>query len=205
MDPLPKLSADAIDALVADMHNRVRATFNAMPVYGIAGWRGVIMPGEWSWDEDPHSLAHGDPTAEGAVVQVQTRHCPPREGATALRLSATFATPAHSGADAFQSRIEQFGSPPDRVTDITVETTPVVFEVWDDIGGSDAAGTSGGVGTAGAAGEHWIAAGSYLDHTIVMEGTQVAIDSLCLVRVDDIEPYLAGQRAWLVARRGVPQ
>jgi hypothetical protein len=160
MHPRGQLTPSEMDAVVADAQNRVRASFGAMPVFGPTGWVGPVMIGEWNWAGGAHGLAHGNPDGTEPYVQVQTHPHDARQGVNHMR--------AHSSGD--------FGSdaPPDRLTEITVDETPVLFEVWEDELGS------------------W-AGGNYLDHGIVVESRRTSIDDLSLHTVDDIEPYLRGQ------------
>ena len=164
MDSGNRLTAREMDQVVADAQNRVRASFDTMPVFGVTGWTGPVMVGEWSWHDGSRGLAHGNPDGAGSYVQVHTHPAEARVGVHELRSSSSDAPGGASTLD----------GPPDRLAEIVVDATPVVFEVWDD------------------ATRSW-AGGNYLQHGIVIESRRTDIDDLGLHSVDDIEPYLAGQ------------
>jgi len=161
MDTGGQLTPSEMDAVVADAQNRVRASFGSMPVFGPVGWHGPVMIGEWNWAGGAHGLAHGNPDGDEPYVQVQTHPHDARQGVNHQRANAT-------------GDFGQFDTPPDRLTEITVDETPVVFEVWEDELNS------------------W-AGGNYLEHGIVVESRRANIDDLRLERVVDVEPYLEGQ------------
>lgn len=161
MDSGGGLTPSEMDAVVADAQNRVRASFGAMPVFSPVGWDGPVMIGEWSWAGGAHGLAHGNPDGSDPYVQVQTHPHDARQGVLHLRMNAA-------------GDYDRFDEPPDRLAEITVDATPVLFEVWEDELNS------------------W-AGGNYLAHGIVVEARRTSIDDLRLQSVDDIEPYLEGQ------------
>ena len=161
MDSGDRLPPNEMDAVIADAQNRVRASFGNMPVFGPVDWDGPVMIGEWSWAGGSHGLAHGNPDGNDPYVQVQTHPHDARQAVHHLRRNTPRALLCPD-------------SPPDRVAEITVDATPVLFEVWDDELNS------------------W-AGGNYLEHGIVVEVRRTSIDDLSLCSVDDIEPYLAGQ------------
>lgn len=161
MDTGGQLTPSEMDAVVADAQNRVRASFGSMPVFGPVDWDGPVMIGEWNWAGGAHGLAHGNPDGDQPYVQVQTHPHDARQGVNHRR--------AHAAGD-----VGRPDAPPDRLTEITVDATPVLFEVWEDDLGS------------------W-AGGNYLEHGIVLESRRTRIDDLSLRTVDDIEPYLKGQ------------
>jgi len=164
MDLAGRLTPEQMDAVVADAQNRVRASFGSMPVFGVSGWTGPVMIGEWSWLDGSRGLAHGNPDGDGSYVQVHTHPHDARLAVHDLRMSAA----------GVLGTFTDFDSPPDRLAEITVDATPVLFEVWEVDGNA------------------W-AGGNYLEHGIVVEARSSSIADLRLQRVIDIEPYLAGQ------------
>jgi hypothetical protein len=67
--------------------------------------------------------------------------------------------------------------------DVLVDGASVAFSVWRGPGG-------------------WYAAGNRHDVGLVLEGRDVSLEQVHLVRVDDLEPYLSGSRAHLLEHRG---
>ena len=163
MDLGAQLTPEQMDAVVLDAQNRVRESFDGMPVFGVSGWSGPLMIGEWSWRDGSRGLAHGTPDG-GSFVQVHTHPDDARLAVHDLRMSAA----------GVLGTFTDFDSPPDRLAEIVVDETPVLFEVWEDERNA------------------W-AGGNYLDHGIVVEARRADLDDLRLRQVTDIEPYLEGQ------------
>jgi hypothetical protein len=171
MDLGGRLTPEQMDAVVADAQNRVRESFDSMPVFGVSGWSGPVMIGEWSWRDGSRGLAHGNPDG-GSFVQVHTHPDGARLAVHDLRMSAA----------GVLGTFTDFDYPPDRLAEITVDETPVLFEVWED----EAIAWAGG---------------NYLEHGIVIEARRADLAALQLSRVTDIEPYLTGQLELILRAR----
>jgi hypothetical protein len=168
------------------------------PLYGLpAAWAGARYLGGWEggWTKGQRpvttalSLAHGDPlTDQGPELRVEVRvehvdteqvmtvrHQSRRHLAEELRLRA--APPAHDLAE----HIDQLAATrrrPDPVwsqATIPVEGQPAAFE-WL------------------AEGRHWVARAELDDRTLTLYGRDLPIESVELVQVADLEPYIQGQR-----------
>jgi hypothetical protein len=181
-------------------HRREVERFRAapFPLYGLPpGWPGGRYLGGWEggWAKGQRpvttalSLAHGDPlTDQGPELRVETRveHVDTEQFMTVrlqsrrnlaeeLRLRA--APPAHDLAEhverlaAARRRPDQAWS---RVT-IPVDGRPVAFD-WL------------------AEGRHWVARAELEDCTLTLHGRDLPVESVELVRVAELEPYIQGQR-----------
>ena len=168
------LTPDELDAEIVRTLERVRASAGSMPVFGVAGWTGAVSLGEWIYEGGPHSLLHGDPDTRAPSVQVRTTEDAARSAVFQLRLD--FDGPWEG--DQYSARFDSYDVPPDTVTEMRVDDTPVVFEVWTHGDVSWAAGSLGGFGLA-------------------VEARSYPLDRLALHTVTDLEPYIAGRLEWL--------
>jgi hypothetical protein len=168
------------------------------PLYGLpSAWPGPRYLGGWEGDwakaQRPVTtalgLAHGDPlTDQGPELQVETRvehadteqvpalrHQRRRHLAEELRLRA--ALPTHDLAEHVE-RLAAARRRPDpawsQVT-IPVDGQPVAFE-WL------------------AEGRHWVALAELDDRLLTLHGRDLPVESVELVQVADLEPYILGQR-----------
>jgi len=170
-------------ARIAEMEQRVGDTATILPCYGLANWSGLLMVGDWAWENDQLvtvGLGHGDPAGDGPVVQVRTTVHDPRREAASLRMTAEGAP---RGKDDFLRRRHDVEAVPAVEVDIPLDSTPVRFQVW-------------------RRADRWWAAADHGAHGLVIESHRLPTDEITLVRVHDIEPYLAGRRAHLRALRG---
>jgi hypothetical protein len=92
-----------------------------------------------------------------------------------LRMAAA---PFPRGLDEHEARSQQIAATPSTATDITIGGHSERFTRWDDNG-------------------TWYAAAQYAGHSVVIEARVVTAGEVTLARVTDIEPYLAGRRAYL--------
>lgn len=147
------------------------------PPLGVAGWSGTVTLSEWAFVDGVRSLLHEQ--REGADPQVLVRigdeH--PRDGVRILKWydSTPSVENPHPPFDAALI--------PEAITEIDVNGTPVLFEVW----------SGNGVIWAG---------GMWHGESIVVEARGVGLDEIQLTTVADIEPYLAGRRRLIAAQRG---
>ncbi|MCU1404425.1 MAG: hypothetical protein JWQ43_728 [Glaciihabitans sp.] len=182
-----KLTPEQLDAVIAQTQQQVRDSAGSLPLFGLAGWTGVMSLGEWIYDGGPHTLAHGDPGgaiepggAGGRFVQVQSDTGDPRHRVQSLQLMATMEAMAKtSTAVDLHGLHSEPARLADRVVEIIVDATPVLFELWDD---TDTPG-------------RWWAAGTYRGCGLAIEASSIDPAQVSLVRVTDLEPYLAGQAA----------
>ena len=181
-----RLTPEQFWARMTAMEDDVRAQAHLLPLYGLTDWPGERILGEWGHMDGrltTAGLLHGEfdngDGAEGTRVQVMVDTRAPREVVQNLRL--TGASPFDKEA-ALAAR-QQAGSPPTGTVTIPVNGDSEVFDHWVD-------------------GSTWYAARQHHGHALVIEARNVRPDELALVTVDDIEPYLAGRRAWLRHKRG---
>jgi hypothetical protein len=140
------------------------------------------MVGDWAWESGELvtvGIAHGDPDRDGPAVHVRTTVHDPRAEVASLRMDAGA---PYGNDDVLRRRREPDIAPGDDVQ-FLVDSTPVPFELWHE-------------------GDRWWAAAAHAGYGLVVEGRRVAAELVTLVRVHDIEPYLAGRRENLRARRG---
>jgi ribosomal protein L37E len=167
------------------------------PPYGLpASWSGPRQLGGWgeSWDKGRRrpvttalSLAHGEPLAEEGPqlrVEVSTN----REGEQVLTVRSEsgrglaeelwWEAASLSHDVAHWDRMATVGNRPDPVWSqvmIPVDGRPVAFQ-WL------------------AEGRHWVAQTELDDRTLTLRGRDLPVESVELVRVLDLEPYIEGQR-----------
>lgn len=79
-------------------------------------------------------------------------------------------------------KLEADDTPRDRIMEISVDGTSVLFEVWE------------------SSETRWAA--SFADHRIVLEARECPLEGLGLHRVHDLEPYLAGRASVIREMRG---
>jgi len=178
-----RLSREEFWARIAASEQRVRDSAAILPIYGVAGWSGSLMVGDWEWENGQlvtAGLAHGDPSGDGPTVQVRTTVNDPQAAVASLRIADLRAL--HDEDDFLRRRRAADVAPTVHV-DIPVNSVPVRFEVREE-------------------GDRWRGAAQQADYGLVIEGRRMATDRLTLIRVHDIEPYLAGHRAHLNALRG---
>jgi hypothetical protein len=159
------------------------------PLYGLpASWSGLRQLGGWSGGGSEGrpvttalELGHGDPLAEEGPqlrVEVRDEHVrAERRRGLAEELWLAAASPAHDAAEyweqvaAARSRPESAWS---RVR-IPVDGRPVAFQRL-------------------AQGRHWVASAELDDRTLTLHARDLPVESVELVRVTDLEPYIHGQR-----------
>jgi len=168
----------------AAMEQRVRETSTVLPCYGLVGWSGLRMIGDWEWENDrlvTVGLAHGAPEGTGPRLHVKTTVGDPAAVVALLRASAPEARTEGSIA---RWRRELEAEPDDSVT-IEVDSAGVQVDVWHSEGR-----------------DRWWAAGHHGGHGLVLEAHLMSAGDVRLHRVHDLEPYLDGRRAYLRQVRG---
>jgi hypothetical protein len=186
----------AIDREYRQEVERFRAA--PFPLYGLpaawSGWRHLGgWEGSWAGGQRPVttalSLGHGDPLAEEGPqlrVEVRVERLEPRVGMTmriqsrrqlAEDLWLAAAPPAHDPAEHFE-RLAAVRRRPDptwlQVT-ILVDGRPVGFEWLTE-------------------GRHWAAQAELDERTLTLDARDLPVESVELIRVTDLEPYIQGQR-----------
>jgi hypothetical protein len=185
-------------AMARDQREEVERFLAApFPLYGLpASWPGPRQLGGWAGggsEGQPVTtaleLGHGDPLAEEgpqlrvevSVERLDTGQVPAewsqRRRGLAEELWLAASPPAHDPAGHWY-QIAAVGSRPEpawsQVT-IPVDGRPVGF-AWL------------------AEGRHWVAQGELEDRTLTLRARDLPVESVQLVRVTDLEPYLQGQR-----------
>ncbi|GAB2936002.1 hypothetical protein GCM10027280_24970 [Micromonospora polyrhachis] len=178
-----RLSPDEFWAQMAQHDEQIRSSAHLLPRYGLAGWTGAISTGDWSWEDDrlvTVGLVYGDRLDGGPYVHSRTTV---QEPATAVRL-LRMATPPHPcDMTELLEREQRLATSPSTEVDISIDGRLERFTRWQDD-------------------THWYASSAYHGHCVVLEVCGVTPDQITLVRVEDIEPYLAGRRSSLHALRG---
>lgn len=174
-----RLSAEEFWGHITDLEQRVRAAAGTLPCYGVAGWSGGLMLGDWEWQDDQlvaTGLAHGAPDSVGPAVHVHTTAYDPRRKVVALQMAAHGAPLGSRSPPPAQPAAS-------REVPISVDGVVVPFAVWDEA-------------------DQWWATATMGDWGLLLEGDRVPAEQVALVRVDDLEPYLSGSRVYLRAYRG---
>ena len=186
-------------------HRREVERFRAasFPLCGLPpAWPGPRHLGGWegSWTKGQRpvttalSLAHGDPlTEQGPQLRVEVRaeRVEPELGMTmrvqsrrqlAEDLWLQAAPQAHDPAQHFEQLAAARRQPNPAWSQVTipVDGRPVGFE-WL------------------AEGRHWVAQAELDDHTLTLHARDLPVESVELVRISDLEPYIEGQRRLLEA------
>jgi hypothetical protein len=170
MDFAGELSPEQFWAHTDALYDQVRAAAHLLPLYGVAGWAGLIMIGDWEWYNDDLSragLSYGDPL--GGPL-----------GGTCIAVTTCADEESVPQAGPFGPvRLPPTGPGPE----ISLDGRPVPVDSWREV-------------------DSWHAVATLGDHLVHIEVGGPAPDRIDLVRVTDVEPYLAGSRAYLHAARG---
>ena len=187
-----RLSPEEMDNHVRALQQKVRETAPELPLYGLTAWSGWRAIGEWAFEGGPHALNYGSsptgqptqlpgsPALDKSSVQVHTTMGHPRQAVSHLRVNVEINLPG--AVVDFENMPSYLDTVPDRLVEISVEATPVLFEVWDSDG-------------------HSYAGGVYLDHPLAIHTHRASLEDLSLATVTDLEPYLAGQLDWITRAR----
>jgi hypothetical protein len=178
-----RLLPDAFWAHYAQTEERIRSTAAVLPCYGLVGWVGLTMIGDWEWENDvlvTVGLAHGAPDGDGPTLHVHTTTRDPAADVASLRMAAAGRP---RDADDMRRRRRELDAAGGGPWTLAVNATPVAFTVWTEA-------------------DRWWAAGHYDGFGLVLEGRRLPVSEVALARVDDIEPYLVGRRAHVRALRG---
>lgn len=174
-------------------------TAGDLPLFGQQSWIGILMTGRWSFRDDRTGrastigLEHGDPDDETVPwLQVLSTCDPADHLVQELRFERTLGGhgvtgPVDTGPvdreTVLAHRRRTDVTPAQSQAEIMVDGRPRTFRRWD-------------------AGDRWYAAWEPgHEHAVVIAARHVDAADVALVRVHDIEPYLAGRRDWIRARR----
>lgn len=177
------LEPDDFWAVVERGEARIRAAAGELPLFGVTGWTGPLRLGDWEWEDarlTRAGLAFGEPRGLGPHVHVQVSRNDPVEVVHNLRLGRI--TPGPDDAVSYLSQRRRIAAEPAIAVRMPVDGTLTDFALWDD-------------------GVYWYAAARLDGYGLIVEARSIAPDGLELLRVDDVEPYLAGRRTDLRARR----
>jgi hypothetical protein len=125
-------------------------------------------------------LIHGDQRGGRPYLHVRTTTDDPATVVTNHRMAAQLRP---RDRDQFLELLERLPATPTTALEIAVDDRLVPFDRWDD-------------------GALWYAAARHGGHGVVIEARDMTPDQINLVRVEDIEPYLAGRRSYLRVLRG---
>lgn len=168
----------------AEAEQQIRTTSTVLPCWGVDGWGGLRMIGDWQWENDrlvTVGLAHGAPQGTGPWLHVATTVLDPRTVVASLRSASTMTLDAGDAA----RRRSAPGADPDGAVTVHVDSAGVHLELWRT---QDR--------------DQWWAAGHHEGHGLVLEANRVPATDLSLHRVHDLEPYLDGRRTHLRELRG---
>lgn len=178
-----QLSPEEFWARMAQLDDQMRASAHVMPLYGVPDRTELIMTGGWLWQNDRLTtvgLVHGEQFGSGPYVHVRTTIDDPASVVSNLRMAA-HARPRDN--DQFPELRERLAATPTTAVEIAVDGRLEPFNRCDDSA-------------------FWYAAARHDGYGVVIEVRDLAPDQINLVRVEDIEPYLAGRRAYVRALRG---
>ncbi|MFB2581307.1 hypothetical protein ACEXQD_08645 [Herbiconiux sp. P15] len=201
------LTPDEFWSRVDETDERLRESFEPVGAFGLVEWPGFAMVSEWEFggstrvlsfahalpqpptdlpgvadDADGGGRASGrdgnDASASGGdgdpfEVHVHWRDGDSRSVVARLRRRALTA----AGGSQYRTRPPGEGLP-DRIEQIEVEGLEQPFELWE-------------------RGDRWWAATTLSGRTLAVEARGVTPAGVALHRIADVEPYLAGRRAWL--------
>jgi hypothetical protein len=179
-----RLSPQEFWARIDQGDARVRASLGVLPLFGVDRWTGPRMTGDWEWENDrlvKVGLVHGDRDRDGPFVHVQAVSGNPAEVAVGLRMRES----SHPiGAEEFWTSRDRLAADPGTQIVVDVDGEPCEFRYW--------------TGDAG-----WVAAAQHGDTGLLIEASAATdVAQVRLVRVTDIEPYIAGRHARLRRLRG---
>ncbi|MCP2179382.1 hypothetical protein LY12_000644 [Prauserella alba] len=188
----------------AGMEGRMRDTAADLPLFGQPSWPGIRMTGQWAFRDDGTGrasmigLTHGDPDDETVPWLQLLSTCGPADHLVQdLRFERTLGGhgvtgpvdtgPVDTGPvdreTVLAHRRRTDVTPAQSQAEIMVDGRPRTFRRWD-------------------AGDRWYAAWEPgHEHAVAIAARHVDAADVALVRVHDIEPYLAGRREWIHARR----
>lgn len=168
------LAPDEFWALMRESDDRLRTSFLTAPVYGLSGWPGSAMVGEWSFGEGNRGFQYRDSTEHRPAVVVETGDAgDPRCLLAAFRRRDVF----DPGSAVVAATL------PDRIVEAAVDGAPVAFEVWDDA-------------------DRWWGVGVIRGRAILIESRRTLGQPIALELVTDIEPLLAARNDEIRRARG---
>ena len=164
---------------------RVRAESGTLPLFGVDGWTGPRTTGDWEWVNDrltSAGLAYGDRQGTGPFIQVKTTTDDPTDAVVSHRMGTRMPT---IDPQEFPTLLTGLRADPGTPAFVTIDAERCELRQWRDDDGT------------------WLAAGRHGEAALIIEASpDVDITQLRLVRVTDIEPYIAGRRAHLRRMRG---
>lgn len=168
------LAPEEFWALMRETDETLRTSFHSTPVYGLTGWNGVAMVGEWAFSEGNRGFQYRDDSAGKPLVVVETG-----DGRDPRWMLASF----RSRGEYLPHQLGESASAPDRIIQADVDGAPVMFEVWDES-------------------DRWWGVGVIADRAILIESRRHRDEPIHLTLVTDVEPYLAGRHDWIRRARG---
>jgi len=177
------LSPEQFWAHMDALEQRMRSTARVLPCYGLAEWPGRRLVGDWEWEDDRLvrvGLAHRDQAGDGTRLQVLTVVDDARREVMSLRMRKR-GTP-YARQERLRGHHEAESVAANQI-DIPVDGVPIRFDIWRD-------------------GDLWWTAANHSGFGLVVEARGISPESVALVRVYDIEPYLTGRRQYLRELRG---
>jgi hypothetical protein len=167
--------------------NEIRAEVELLPCHGLANWPGWLMLGDWSRRDGELISAglvhgHGELTDDNTPrVHVVVGSEAPQDVVGQRLFNAALSR--DPGEKDVVEAMRHADAAPTGTVSISVDGRPEAFDHW-------------------VHEQTWFAARHHDGHTLAVEARHVSPDELNIVRVHDIEPYLAGRRASLRRMRG---
>lgn len=163
----------------------MRESAGTVPLFGLTGWTGLRMAGQWSftddWRAETAGLRHGDPNDPAAPnLVVATTRLPTERVVKQLQQEHTRSVHP-PGGDAGPAEWRRSPGPdPVGENEFTVDGAPRIFQVWQE------------------SEDRWQAA-CRLDeeYTLVLDAYRFAPADVTLTRVRDLEPCLIDRRNWI--------
>src|SRR5205807_5514057 len=156
------------------------AEAGVLPCRGVADWPGWLMLGDWS-RRDGQLISAGLVHGRGEVdddelprVEVMVGTGTPEDLVRQRLLNV--ALPRQPDERGVLDAMGRANSAPTGTVTISVDGSPAIFDQW-------------------VHRQTWFAARRQDGHALAVEARHIRPDELAIVRVPDIEPYLAGRRA----------
>ncbi|WP_415975976.1 hypothetical protein [Rhodococcus sp. 077-4] len=178
MDVTGHLSPDEFWRHIDRSVDRVRLGADGIRLFGLKGWKGATMIGDWEWADDRLSCAglmHGTPSDDVSIQINSVVGDPFDEMARAVGRAVGFA-PSESD---YGNRYREIRD----AVPILADDVRTDFTSW---GGHN----------------RWWAAGEVDGVSLVIESRNFPVEDIDLIEIEDVDPYLAGWQDHLRTVRG---
>nr|MDT0660254.1 hypothetical protein [Micromonospora sp. DSM 115978] len=186
-----KLGRAAFAALTDRQSATIRGSATDLPLFGPTGWSGPELLGDWSWEDDTLTragLIFGDPFGDaGPWIEVVTTRASAEAHLVSLRSAVAFESEPPRDEETYRRITTEAASPARKTVRIAVDDVTRLVRIWPD----ERLGQGKGVGWFGVVdGQPGLA--------LTCSGMEPG--TIRLHRVRDIEPFVAGSRAYVLSR-----